>query len=69
MTLSLVPTWPYNGSGGSVLLAVLFHGVVNGSYEAFVGGLAPVALEGFLAPATVLFAVTRSWCPGTECDA
>ena len=40
-----------------MLLAVLFHGVVKGSHETIVGGLAPVALESFLAPATVLFAV------------
>jgi hypothetical protein len=30
---------------------------VNGSYDAAVGGLAPEALDGFLAPATVAFAV------------
>lgn len=57
VALSLVLTWLYNGSGGSVLLAVLFHGMVNGAYEAVVGGVSPEAFDGFLAPATIALAV------------
>jgi uncharacterized protein len=65
--LSVILTWVYNGTGGSVLLTVLFHGAVNAGYSAVVTGLAPAALEGLTAPAallTVAIAIVIVRCAG-----
>jgi membrane protease YdiL (CAAX protease family) len=49
--MSIIFTWLYNSTDGSILLAMLFHGGVNaapGIGTAFVGGISTVAVSPYL---------------------
>jgi uncharacterized protein len=54
VALSIVLTWAYNGTGGSVLLVVLAHAALNVWYGAAVEWLAPATQDTFIAYAAVL---------------
>lgn len=54
IALSVIFTWLYNSTTGSLLLAVLFHGAINTWYGATVAGLVPDDPPAFAAAATIV---------------
>ena len=69
VALSILATWAYNGSDGSVLLLIGAHGALNASYAAAVRWLAPEALATFTPYAALLVAACAAvvlWRYGPE---
>lgn len=54
MALSAILTWLYNGTAGSLLLAVLFHGAINTWYSVTLAGLVPDSPQAFVTAATIV---------------
>jgi len=56
IALSVIFTWLYNSTAGSLLLAVLFHGAINTWYSVVVVGLVPDDPQAFTTAATFVAA-------------